>query len=128
MKKIYTIVTLKCPSCGKGNLFKYQNPYKLKHLYDMNTNCPLCNQDFEIEPGFYWGAMYLSYILNAFWSGFLFLTYATLAWGHIIEYGNYYISTVVISIVLFAPYTIQLSRSLWIHLWLLINKSGGMFQ
>src|SRR3546814_4037395 len=30
----------------------------------MNKNCPVCNLQFEIEPGFYWGAMYLSYALN----------------------------------------------------------------
>jgi hypothetical protein len=30
----------------------------------MYNFCPICNQDFEIEPGFYYGSMYFSYALT----------------------------------------------------------------
>lgn len=30
----------------------------------MNDACPVCGRDFEIEPGFYYGAMYFSYAIT----------------------------------------------------------------
>ncbi|MBC7384320.1 MAG: DUF983 domain-containing protein [Bacteroidia bacterium] len=30
----------------------------------METHCPVCDLQFEIEPGFFWGAMYVSYALT----------------------------------------------------------------
>ncbi|MFN6944451.1 MAG: DUF983 domain-containing protein [Cytophagaceae bacterium] len=32
----------------------------------MPEKCEVCKQRFEPEPGFYYGAMYISYILNVF--------------------------------------------------------------
>lgn len=32
----------------------------------MRERCEHCNQKFEIEPGFFFGAMFTSYILSAF--------------------------------------------------------------
>jgi uncharacterized protein (DUF983 family) len=49
----------KCPKCHKGDMFKTsslgilgQKPY---------TNCPYCNFQFEIEPGYFYVAMFVSY-------------------------------------------------------------------
>ncbi len=50
----------KCPQCQSGKLFIY-NAYKLNGFMQTNKNCPVCNLHFEIEPGFFWGAMYVSY-------------------------------------------------------------------
>ena len=30
----------------------------------MNENCPHCHQKFEVEPGFFIGAMYISYAMS----------------------------------------------------------------
>jgi uncharacterized protein (DUF983 family) len=30
----------------------------------MFADCPVCKLHFEIEPGFYWGAMYVSYAIS----------------------------------------------------------------
>jgi uncharacterized protein (DUF983 family) len=38
-------------------------PYSPKFT-KMNPTCPECGQDLEIEPGFYYGAMYMSYALS----------------------------------------------------------------
>lgn len=32
----------------------------------MNQRCPLCDANLEPEPGFYYGAMFMSYILSCF--------------------------------------------------------------
>jgi uncharacterized protein (DUF983 family) len=65
---------LKCPRCGKGKLFSNPNPYHFKTLFDMPRYCEHCGLDLENEPGYYFGAMYVSYamtvgmiILNELW-------------------------------------------------------------
>ena len=30
----------------------------------MNPRCPVCDESFDPEPGFYFGAMYVSYAIN----------------------------------------------------------------
>jgi uncharacterized protein (DUF983 family) len=59
--KSYSILRLKCPRCHKGNLFVSRNAYNLKRMLDMPDRCPVCNQDFRIEPGFYSGALWVSF-------------------------------------------------------------------
>ena len=50
----------KCPRCHKGNLF-ITSAFKLNGFYKMHRHCSVCEQTFEPEPGFYFGAMFISY-------------------------------------------------------------------
>jgi len=54
------IIKAKCPRCRKGDVFAYplRNFYRF-HL--TNKQCPVCDLRFEREPGFFFGAMYISY-------------------------------------------------------------------
>jgi hypothetical protein len=61
--KLFSIFHLKCPKCQNGNLFCVSNPYNLKRMLDMPAQCPTCHQDFKIEPGFYLGALWMTYPL-----------------------------------------------------------------
>ena len=54
-----SIIKCKCPKCHSGKMFKY-GIYHPKFM-NMPEQCSNCHQVFEIEPGFYWGAMYISY-------------------------------------------------------------------
>lgn len=56
-----SIIKGKCPRCRKGNLFVNSNPYYLKQISEMHKQCSCCGQVTEPEPGFYFGAMYVSY-------------------------------------------------------------------
>lgn len=49
----------KCPKCRTGNMFNggLLNP-------KMNINCPHCGFKFEIEPGYFYVAMFISYAIN----------------------------------------------------------------
>ncbi len=64
MSDIVNIVKGVCPNCQKekmfevkGNIFKLQFP-------KMHEICPGCDFKFEKEPGFFYGAMYVSYALT----------------------------------------------------------------
>lgn len=65
MSALLNIITCKCPNCGVSYVFKQQNPYNLNHLADMYDRCPNCDKSFQREPGFYFGAMYVSYGLTS---------------------------------------------------------------
>jgi len=49
----------KCPRCRKGDIFV--KPLDILNPLDMPENCTTCGQATEPEPGFYYGAMFLSY-------------------------------------------------------------------
>lgn len=59
--KFYSIARGKCPRCMNGDIYPVNNPYRLKNLTDLNPRCTHCKQNFEPEPNFYYGAMYVSY-------------------------------------------------------------------
>lgn len=63
---LWSIITMKCPRCRRGHMFKDQNPYRkfsLKHIFDMYDNCPVCGLKYDMEPGFWYGTGYVSYAL-----------------------------------------------------------------
>lgn len=56
-------IQCRCPRCHQGKMFVYP-VYRISKFNLMNKSCMNCGLRFEIEPGFYWGAMYVSYALN----------------------------------------------------------------
>jgi len=52
----------KCPKCRQGDMFA--TPMYSFGLQKMNTHCPACDFKFEIEPGYFYVAMLLSYAMN----------------------------------------------------------------
>ena len=55
-----------CPRCRRGKMYKDANAYfplTLRHIFDMYDNCPVCNQRYDMEPGFWYGTGYVSYAL-----------------------------------------------------------------
>ncbi|MFT3884961.1 MAG: DUF983 domain-containing protein [Flavobacteriales bacterium] len=61
--KLYSVLNFKCPYCHEGKFF-VSHPYDLKHVGDLLPECPCCHRRYSIEPGFYYGAMYVSYALG----------------------------------------------------------------
>ena len=55
---------MKCPRCRKGPMFTNNNPWNLKKVFSMYDRCPVCNQKYEMEVGFWYGTGYVSYALS----------------------------------------------------------------
>jgi uncharacterized protein (DUF983 family) len=51
-----------CPHCHAGPVFKHPT-FSLKFM-QMYDKCTVCGQKYEIEPGFFWGSMYISYFMT----------------------------------------------------------------
>lgn len=52
----------KCPRCRVGNIFT--KPFNITDPLSMPEACPECGQSTEPEVGFYYGAMFLSYMIG----------------------------------------------------------------
>ena len=58
--KLYSILKRKCPVCQEGDFF-VSRTYDLKSSGKIHEKCPNCAEVYSKEPGFYQGAMYVSY-------------------------------------------------------------------
>lgn len=80
---------------------------------EMNETCPVCELRFEIEPGFFWGAMYVSYALT---TALMLISCGTL-W---IVFNDpdfwVYIATIVAAVLVTLPWVFRYSRMLMVYL------------
>lgn len=60
----YAFTHAKCPHCHHGNMFVNKNPYALHDISNMPSHCPVCGISFFPETGFYWGSMYMAYVIT----------------------------------------------------------------
>ena len=109
-----------CPQCRQGKMFKYPI-WKISKFAEMNENCPVCGLKFEVEPGFWYGAMFVSYantILLLVFMGvgmfYLFNDPATI----------YYIVAITVTSILLVPFNFRISRSVFLHLFGFVKYRG----
>jgi uncharacterized protein (DUF983 family) len=116
--KLYSIASNKCPHCHEGNFFTFSNPYKLERFMEMNQRCGVCNEDFRREPGYYFGAMYVSYALTV---GLGVLLYLLMCVGFSATVTQYFVSFIVLLIVLI-PIFYRTARLIWINFFVRYEK------
>ena len=110
---IQSIVMQQCPSCRSERMFKA--PIYSKRFNQMNDKCPNCSQVLEPEPGFYTGAMYVSY---AFQVAIVVTVVVAARVLNLEREVAWYISWIAgINLVLF-PLVYRLSRSIWAHIFI----------
>ncbi|MHB8214641.1 MAG: DUF983 domain-containing protein [Candidatus Sulfotelmatobacter sp.] len=103
------ILRQRCPSCRMGNIFRYS---VFRGFPKMHERCPVCDLKFEREPGYFLGAMYVSYALGLV----IIALIAALLW----VVTRWWITKDTIwAVVLFlplAPTVTLFARVLWIYL------------
>lgn len=106
------IAKAKCPKCRVGDI--YENPVYSLSGQKMHVNCPHCGMTYEQEPGYFYGAMYVSY-------AFIVAELVTLAIGTSVltDSDNPWLYIIVLlSVVgLLAPFNMRYSRVILLH-WL----------
>lgn len=87
----------------------------------MHEDCPSCGQKYEIEPGFYWGAMYIGYALS---SGYMLsgMTASILLLGLTV---NQSFALVIALGVMIVPLIARLARSIWINIYVHYDKDAA---
>lgn len=102
---------LKCPKCHETDLFN-NGTYKFEGFFEMPDRCPNCGQKFDLEPGFYYGAMYVSYGVSVAWLISVFVAMVVLYPAFSLEF---YLITGIGSLIALSPYFFRLSRAIWIN-------------
>jgi len=100
----------KCPRCRQGDIFT--KPFNIKKPLSMPERCEFCNQKTEPEPGFYFGAMFISYIASA-WFLILPTLFFVFYMGWTVELAM--AVTIGIGALSYLRF-LRGSRSLWLHM------------
>jgi uncharacterized protein (DUF983 family) len=108
--KLAAIVGMKCPRCHEGNMF---NAPITEGIYKMNKECPVCKQPFELEPGFYWGAMYVGYGLSG---GYMLSTVSLMLFFFNFSVEAAFAVSILGGLFIF-PLIARLARAVWLHIY-----------
>jgi uncharacterized protein (DUF983 family) len=105
------ILQEKCPHCGQGHVFQRQK--SVFKMPVMNEKCSECDYKFDREPGYFLGAMYISYGIAVFLGilTYLFLHFAFPAMPLICTP-----ISIVLVILFAARKNYKLSRVIYIHM------------
>lgn len=85
----------------------------LKRFMEMHEFCPTCGLRFEIEPGFFWGAMYVSYALT---TGIMLVTCGILLLGFNDPDFWVYVVSITGIVLVTLPWIFRYSRVLMLYL------------
>ena len=108
--KAYSIFHVKCPRCHEADMFP-TGSYSFDRPFDMKERCDKCNEDFFPEPGYYYGAMFLSYIFTGWFSILLVLfLHWVLNWGTAASF-----ATLIFILLVFFVYIFRVSRAMYIN-------------
>ena len=113
--KFYAIFRYKCPHCHEGQFFVDNNPYNLSKAGDILDECPVCHRRYTPEPGFYYGAMYVSYALAV--ATFVAAYVATIVLYPEASTGLT-VGVVLASLIFSSPYLYALSKTIWASLFM----------
>lgn len=111
--KLSAVIAAKCPRCRRGDLFK-NSMYGFSGQ-KMHEHCPHCGLRYEVEPGYFYAAMYVGYAMNV-------------ALGVTIGFAVYfitkedqspwiYIISILSASLILAPFNFRYSRVILLH-WL----------
>ena len=119
--KLNSILTGTCPKCQNESMYSDKNPLHLSKVLKMNEKCSHCGFKYQIEPSFFYGAMYVSYGLNvalgiaAFIISFVFFN-TTIEESFM---------TIVVSLIVLFPFVLRLARNLYINMFVSYDPMAG---
>ena len=106
-----SVFRMTCPRCRRGDLFPTSS-FSFSLPFKQYAHCPRCGQNYFPEPGFYYGAMFISYIGSGFFClGFVML----LHWVFELSFGLSFLLLFVVAAVFFV-WWFRFSRSFYFHI------------
>jgi uncharacterized protein (DUF983 family) len=110
--KLYSISTMTCPQCQESHMM-VGNPYRFYTMGEVKSKCEVCGLNLKPEPGFYYGAMYVSYglgvaIFVSIWASCTWFFDNVGVWTQI--------SLILIALIGLGPYLYALSKVIWANI------------
>ena len=111
--RLYSILKFKCPRCHKGEFLESRNVYNFKKAGNIRKKCDFCALKYSREPGFYFGAMFVSYALGV-------ALFVTIWIATVIIYPGYsaelLLEIIIGAMIILGPYLYALSKIIWANL------------
>ncbi|TWI83666.1 uncharacterized protein DUF983 [Lacibacter cauensis] len=113
---LWSMLSMNCPRCRRGKLFKPFSAYNFKHTFDMHEECSVCKQKFDMEPGFWYGTGYVSYALTVAISVATFV-----AWWVLIGVSFddnrvfWWLGLNAVLLLILQPWLMRLSRTIYLY-------------
>lgn len=117
MNILSSIWNYRCPRCRMGDV--YVEPLDVKNPLNMHEKCSCCNLKYQPEPGYFYGAMFISYI----WTGFLCLF---ITGGLMLGFGwsaNGAMAMLIFIMAIMYLFVLRVSRIMYLHLDIKYDKS-----
>jgi len=115
---LHSIIKGSCPVCHNESMYVDSNPYHLRKVISMNERCSHCQTKYQMEPSFFYGAMYVSYAVG------VAIAVASFIISHYLlqlSLVGSFISIIIAMIALY-PIILRTSRNIWINLFLSYDK------
>jgi uncharacterized protein (DUF983 family) len=116
--KLNSILTGSCPRCQNESMYLDKNPLHFSKMLKMNEKCSHCGLKYQIEPSFFYGAMYVSYGLNVA-LGVAAFVISYLIFNSSIK--TAFIAIIISNVVLF-PFVLRWSRNIYINMFVSFDK------
>tara|TARA_B110000305_G_scaffold233196_1_gene289271 strand:- start:8063 stop:8434 length:372 start_codon:yes stop_codon:yes gene_type:complete len=116
--KLYSVLFFKCPACHEGDFF-VSHPYDLTKAGDIYKSCSVCQTKFSKEPGFYYGAMYVSYAIAVGLSVSIYLLFNVFNYDISVEL---FLLVYSVFILLSSPLIYALSKIIWANIFIKFHK------
>jgi uncharacterized protein (DUF983 family) len=110
--KLNSILTGTCPKCQEESMYLDRNPYNLPKVIEMHEHCSHCGLHYQIEPSFFYGAMYVNYGLTVALGVAVFLITKVLL--------NFTITqsfiSIIVALIVLMPINLRLARNIYINM------------
>ncbi|MGV3698149.1 DUF983 domain-containing protein [Flavobacterium sp.] len=118
--KLNSILTGTCPRCQEERMYVDRNPYNVNKLFKMNEHCSHCGLQYQIEPSFFYGAMYVNYGLTVALGVAVFII--TKVWMDFTITESFI--SIIAALILLMPVNLRLARNIYINMFVSYDKEA----
>ncbi len=125
--KYVSMAHMRCPNCREGQMYTNKSVFPLGKMLEMPERCLVCDQKFEIEPGFWYGTGYVSYAISVgmiFCMAVIFALTVGFSWENNSVY--VFIGIMIASMVVFQPWIMRYSRVLYLYVFVKYKRGNSM--
>ncbi len=118
--KLYSILTGSCPRCHEESMYVDKNPYNVSKLFKMHDDCGHCKLHYNIEPSFFFGAMYVSYGLTVAIGIAVFIIVKVFIGLDLFQS----FMAIIVALIALTPITARLARNIYINMFVHYNADA----